>query len=334
MKTVEAMQVTQLLERCEGLGANPVSLREEAGLSPGQLEDPDERVPWEAFLRILSAAERMTLDPLVALRAGLSRSPRGLLIHQFRAQRTVKDALALFSQNVRLAADPLGIEIREGTREVWLSFDVDEPESDAAAALHEYLAGFVIRFLLEAVRSFAPREVRFPHSRRAPLAEYERLLEAPVRFRSSDCAIGMAPELLAEPLATANPVVARVLDEQIARRLAVRRAGELRASVERAMESLLREDRTVGRASVARRLGVSVRTLQRRLAAESVTFHDVREAVLLRVATALLARPSLSLGEVAKRAGFADEDGFARAWKRWTGQTPREFRRGQVPRET
>jgi AraC-like DNA-binding protein len=78
---------------------------------------------------------------------------------------------------------------------------------------------------------------------------------------------------------------------------------------------------------VARRLGVSVRTLQRRLGADAVTFHDVRDAVLQHVATTLLARPALSLGEVAQRTGFADEDAFAKAWKRWTGQTPREFRR-------
>lgn len=99
------------------------------------------------------------------------------------------------------------------------------------------------------------------------------------------------------------------------------------------MDALLRERRAVLREPVARWLGVSVRTLQRRLAAESTTFHDVRDAVLQRVATALLARPSLSLEEVAQRTGFADEDPFAKAWKRWTGQTPSDFRRHGASRE-
>jgi AraC-like DNA-binding protein len=326
MQTVEAMQVIQFLERCAGLGMNAVALRESAGLSPAQLADPDDRVPWDAFLRLVSAAERLSGDRLIALRAGLAQRPHGLLIYQFRAQETFKEALTQFCRNVRLAADSLRAEVREGTRDAWLCFTLDEPESDAVCAVREYVAGFWIRFLQEALRSFVPREVRFTHAPRAALGEYGRLVEAPIRFRQSDCAIGIAPDLLAAPLETANPIIARMLADQIERRLAVRRAGEFCASVERSMEGLLREERAIARKSVARRLGVSVRTLQRRLEAESITFRAVREDVLQRAATALLARPALSLDEVAQRTGFADEDAFAKAWKRWTGMTPSEAR--------
>ncbi len=326
MKTVEAMQVIQLLERCEGLGANPAALRESAGLTPAQLADPDERLPWDAFLRIFAAAARETRDPLVALRAGLLRRPRGLLIYQFRAQESLKDALAQLEHSARLAADPFGLEVREGTREAWVCLLVDDPESDALCMVREYEMGFMLGFLAEVLRPFRPHQIRFPHMPRGSLAEYERLLGAAVRFRQRDCAIAIAPDLLAAPLATANKVVAQMLGEQIERRLAVRREGEFRARVERAMEERLREGRAVGRQPVAHRLGVSVRTLQRRLGAEGVTFRAVREAVLQRAATALLARPSLSLVEVARQLGFADEDAFAKAWKRWTGETPRAQR--------
>jgi AraC-like DNA-binding protein len=334
MQTVEAMQVIQLLERLEGLGANAVALRESAGLTPAQLGDPDERLPWEAFVRIVAAAERLTGDPLIALRAGLSRPPRGLLVYQLRAQPTLKVALAQFAQNARLATDPIHLEVREGTRVAWLCFALDDPETETVRGPLEYIAGILIRLLEEAVHSFAPRELRFSHAPHAPVAEYQRLLDAPLRFRQSDCAIGIAPDLLSAPLASSNPLVARMLDEQIERRLSVQRAGAFRASVERTMENLLREGEAVAREPVARRLGVSVRTLQRRLGADAVTFHDVRDAVLQHVATTLLARPALSLGEVAQRTGFADEDAFAKAWKRWTGQTPREFRRQTAPRDS
>lgn len=328
MKTVEAMQVIQLLERCEALGVAPAALREAAGLSHAQLADPEDRVPWDAWVRIVAAAERYTCDRLVGLRAGVLQPPRGILVYQFRAQETLKDALVELERNASLAADPLRIEVRDDTREVWLCLGIDEPESDAACLVREYVAGFMVRFLAEAFPSFRPREVLFPHAPRGPLAEYERLLGAPVRFRQRKCAIGIAPDLLAAPIPTANTVVARVLGEQIERRRTTRSAGEFRARVERAMEQLLREDRSIGRAQVARRLSVSVRTLQRRLGVEGFRFRGVREAVLRRVAIALLARPTLSLAEVALRLGFGDEDGFAKAWKRWTGRTPSEQRRG------
>jgi AraC-like DNA-binding protein len=74
-------------------------------------------------------------------------------------------------------------------------------------------------------------------------------------------------------------------------------------------------------------LSLSVRTLQRRLAAEGVSFHELRERSLARIGRALLALPNVSLEEVARRSGFSDEDAFAKAWKRWTGETPREHRR-------
>ena len=334
MQTVEAMQVIQLLERLEGFGANAVALRASAELTPAQLGDPDERLPWEAFVRIVAAAERLSGDPLIALRAGLSRPPRGLLVYQLRAQPTLKDALARFSENARLATDAIHLEVREDTRAAWLCFALDEPGGEAVRGPLEYIAGILIRLLQEAVHSFAPRELRFSHAPRAPLAGYQRLLDAPVRFRESDCAIAIAPDLLAAPLETVNPVVARVLDEQIGRRLAARRAGAFRASVERTMERMLREGGVVAREPVARRLGMSVRTLQRRLGAEAVTFHDVRDAVLQDAATTLLARPALSLREVAQRTGFSDEDAFAKAWRRWTGQTPREFRRQTARRDS
>jgi AraC-like DNA-binding protein len=326
MKTLEAMQVIQLLERCERLGVAPAVLRDAAQLGPAQLADPEDRVPWDAFLRMLSAAERYSGDPLIALRAGVAQPPRGILVYQFRAQQTFKDAFAELERNAGLAADPLRFELREDAREAWLRLVLDEPESAALCLAHEYSAGFMVGFLGDVLPAFRPREVRFPHAPRGPLAECERLLGAPVRFRQRDCAIGLARSLLTAALPAANEVVVRVLGERIDRRRAARSAGDFRASVERAMESLLREDRSIERAPVARRLGVSVRTLQRRLQAESCSFRTVREAVVRRVATALLVLPTLSLSEVALRVGFANGDAFAKAWKRWTGRTPREQR--------
>ncbi|HEU4431322.1 MAG TPA: AraC family transcriptional regulator ligand-binding domain-containing protein [Myxococcota bacterium] len=327
MQTVEAMQVIQLLERCEGLGVGASALCDAVGLSREQLTDPDARMPFDTVPRLLAAAEGLTQDPLIALRAGASRPPRGLLVYQARAQDSFKDALAQLSQNARLAASPLRFEVREGTRQASLCLFVDAPESEPLALVREYVTGFLVRFLAELAPSFRARELRFPDAPRAPIEAYERVLAAPVRFHQRECAIVIAPDLLAAPIATANAVVARLFEDQIEHRLAVRRSGDYRADVELAMEALLRDRRSPERSLVARRLGVSVRTLQRRLGAEGCTFRSVREAVLRREAAPLIARRSLPLSDVAQRLGFADADAFAKAWKRWTGEPPSEQRR-------
>lgn len=327
--TVEAMQLIQWLERCEALGVDPSALRAAAGVRETQLADPESRVPWHAFLSMIQAAERLACDPLIALRAGVSRPPRGVLVYQSRAQGTLREALAELERNAALAADPVHLEVREEPRTAWLRLGVDEPDVDAARPAREYLAGFMVRFLAEVLGSFRPRQVGFPHAQRGPPSEYERLLGSPVRFRQSDCAIGFARDLLDEPLPVANPVVARLLAEKIELSRARRGAGELRASTALALERLLRENQSIGREAVARRLGLSVRTLQRRLGVERTTFRAVSDDVRRQAATTLLAIPELSLVAVAQRLRFKDEDAFAKAWKRWTGTTPTAHRRAR-----
>jgi AraC-like DNA-binding protein len=313
MKTMETMQMVQLVERLERLGVGTAELCAQVGLERSQLADVDGRLPFELALE--------------TLRAALVQPPRGLLMHQFRAQPSLKAALEQLARNAPLSFSPLSGELEVGTRSARLRFRLDDVPSDALAALHEYLAGFVTRFLGETAPAVSPSEVRFDHAPRAPLDEYERLLGAPVRFQAPECAVVLPPDRIAEPIVTANPVVARVLSEQIDSRLSMLGSGNVRGGVEHAIEELLRENRAVGREAVARRLGLSVRTLQRRLAAEGVSFHDLRETTLARIGRALLALPNLPLEEVARRSGFSDEDAFAKAWKRWTGETPREHRR-------
>jgi AraC-like DNA-binding protein len=334
MKTVEAMQLIQLLERCESLGADPVALRQSVGLTPAQLAAPDGRLPWETVSRILSQAERDTGDSLFALRAGRLRPPRGLLIYQFRSQSTLKEALAQLARNIHLAADPVRLEVRVGTRQARLVAAVDDGGAESSAAIREYLTGQIVCFIEAVVPEFRPLRVSFPHAPRGPLAEYERLLGAPVRFREADCEIAISPSSLALPIPSANLTVARMLAERIERRLVVLRGPSFRARVEAALEELLRDQPlATDRTHAARRLGVSARTLQRRLAADGATFRAVREGVLQRSATSFLARPSITFTEVARRIGFADEDAFAKAWKRWTGMTPSESRRSGGPSE-
>jgi AraC-like DNA-binding protein len=78
---------------------------------------------------------------------------------------------------------------------------------------------------------------------------------------------------------------------------------------------------------VARHLGTSPRSLQRRLAGQNTTFRQLVDAVRLDMARVLLRETDLAVGEVARRLGYRTPSGFARAFARWTGRSPRAFRR-------
>ena len=78
----------------------------------------------------------------------------------------------------------------------------------------------------------------------------------------------------------------------------------------------------------ATRAGMSARSLQRKLAAEECTFSSVVEEVRAELAGEMLADASVTVGEIATALGYSTVSNFARAFERWTGQTPTEFRRG------
>ncbi|MEO1115443.1 MAG: helix-turn-helix transcriptional regulator, partial [Pseudomonadota bacterium] len=80
-------------------------------------------------------------------------------------------------------------------------------------------------------------------------------------------------------------------------------------------------------ADVAARLGLSARTLQRRLAAQGHAFQDLVDEARQELAVRLLRRTDYALAEVAFLTGFAEQSAFTRAFKRWRGETPAHFRR-------
>ena len=85
--------------------------------------------------------------------------------------------------------------------------------------------------------------------------------------------------------------------------------------------------RIPGMANAARRLGMSERSLRRRLAAEGTSYREVVRVALEAKAGRLLRDPARSIKETAAALGFADTAAFHRAFKRWTGVTPLEYRR-------
>ncbi len=86
--------------------------------------------------------------------------------------------------------------------------------------------------------------------------------------------------------------------------------------------------------SVARALGLSVRSLRRHLAAEGESYHVVEREALATVAAHLLRDERRTIREIASEMGFSDTGTFHRAFRRWTGTTPSAYRREQLEQES
>ena len=320
---VGADQVAQLLHRLEQTGLDGDQLCAVVGLDRSRLGSSDARIERQDFRGLFDAAEELSGDPLIGLHAGEAVAQRSLLTYLTMTQATVRDALYEQARFAHLAFDSLRLEIVE--RPPYTCSEIDLGPMQTHHEI-EYLTATWIRPLPEETEIGAhASEVRFAHPASGPPKEYERVLGCPVRFRQPVWSIAFTAEVMSQPIAGANSTVARTLELEAEQRLAVVSSQSLRARVDWVLRNeRSRESRTPTR--VAQMLGLSVRTLQRRLQEEGTRFREIRDGIRREEAITLLSDPSLRISEVAQKLGFTDDAGFDNAFKRWTGATPRTQR--------
>ncbi len=316
-------QLTQLLHRLEQTGLDPNRLASDVGLDRSRLSSTEARIERRYFRDLFTVAEEHSGDPLIGLHAGSMPGRNTLLTYLTMSQSTVGDALREQARFAQLAFDSLHLEIVERPPYTYNQVDLGPEQTHHEI---EYLTSLWIS-PLAAQTSHGARasEVCFAHSPYGPVSEYELGLGCPVQFRQPIWAIAFTNEVLSLPIAGANPTVAQALEGEATQRLAamaspllhLRVEGMLRA--EPALEAL-----TTGQ--VAKTLGLSVRTLQRRLRDEGTSFREICNEVRRKEALGLLADSNLRISDVAEKLGFRDVAGFDNAFKRWTGRTPRAVR--------
>ena len=174
-------------------------------------------------------------------------------------------------------------------------------------------------------RRWRPREVQLRAQREAGLEKIEALAEARITFGNPSTGIEIPSSLLPESLVGARP--APFGREQIDAPLPPPPpAVDFPGSVRQIVATLLRDGYPDVRQTAAA-IGMSVRTLQRRLSEGGVSYSRVVERERLRAAEELLAQPRLRITDVAIELGYQDLANFTHAFHRWTGLTPSEYRR-------
>ena len=168
---------------------------------------------------------------------------------------------------------------------------------------------------------FQPQELHLRHSARDTPERYATLLGCPARFGCADYSLVLSEADLATPLIQANAAMREHLRRVADDMLASLTAQSLAAQV----ETLVRDHPHWGKERVADQLGVSGRHLNRRLANEGTSFKLLRDAALFQMAEQRL-RTEQRLTDIAEALGFSDESAFAKAFRRWAGESPARFR--------
>lgn len=332
--TVSAGYARAFLDFAVSRGASREALLRAAGLLPRQIEDQDARVPMARYVTLVRAAKAACGDPALPLAFSAATELEAFSIVGLicRAAGTMGEALEQLSRYRRLIAE---VDAGGGESRFRLVPDADglwledgRPDPNAFPELTE--AAFS-RFACEFARRQGDRpfvlEVQVTHPRPEHAEAYAQIFRAPVTFGAGRNALRIDPAWLSLPTTNPNRYLFGVFNERAERLLAeLETQGTVRARLESLLISQMHSGQ-VGMAASARGLGMSAATLRRRLSAEETTFEAVLDALRHNMAQAYLSDGRLSVNETAYLLGFSDPSAFSRAFKRWTGQTPRTWSR-------
>jgi AraC-like DNA-binding protein len=319
-----------LIESAASLGCNKETLWALLGVTPASISNPDQMIDATKVYELWEAVFTQTKDPEIAIKISSFRrtppsDPFGFL---FMTSPNIQDALEMSFRYLHLRATTATyrmeepddktvkvIQDRSGADCIGLRLAVESTTSDMALRLRELI-----------IEEIFPQKITFTH---APLGQHdlhERVLGGPVSFRATENAIWLPKRILSIPLRHGNPSLASYFRTQVETALSQRQDSgkDLTSEIRRRLASDLA--RVPSLEKMAQELGLGERTLRRRLEEERTSFQEILDDLRVEVARRHLQQQRISISEVAYLLGYSEPSAFHRAFKRWTGQTPAEFR--------
>jgi AraC-like DNA-binding protein len=302
------------------------------GVDEASLADRDGRIARRAWLRAFEVAVEIAGDDDLGLRVGESIRPAhlGTLGYILMSCESMRQAAELDQRWHALNADGERLEYaRDGDlsrRTMFLPEGEPTPPACAVACAAAASVGFV-RWLAGADDGL--RRVALPYPEPRSRTAHDELFRCELVFDAAHITIWRDPTVLRKPLVQADPGLRLRMEERAARLAAQRSApDQLLARVRELVARNLR-DALPDLEAAAAALELSPGTLKRRLAERGTSFTKLVDDTRHELALGYIADPSLSLVDVAYLCGFSEQSAFNRAFKRWTGLPPGEFRRGQ-----
>ena len=320
-------------DRLRAAGAELQSILKQAGITPRQIDDPEERLPVMSQIAFLKAAADVPDDDLLGFRLALSADSRrlGLLYYVFASSATLNEAIRRCARYSRVANEAVVLQLPESGRLVIrLGYTGIARHTDVQQM--EFVVAFLLRLCRHTTgRQLVPERVSMMHVRSTIPSEISSFFGVRVEFGSDFDEIVLPDGAGDLPLVNADPHLNKIIVKVCEAYLAERRTnvGPFRIRVENAIVPLL--PHASARASaIAQALGMSERTLGRKLAQEGSSFMEVLQQLKSEIAVRYVEDPALPISRIAWLLGFEEVSSFSHAFKRWTGKSPRRMRNAEA----
>jgi len=305
---------------------NVPALLKDAKLTERQIADDRVRVPVKSQIRFLNIAADALQNDFLGLQLGQKVDLRevGLLYYVLVSSRNLDDALRRVARYSGINNEGIRLVYHRQASTAAITFQ----QVGVSRASDRHQIEFFVMVLFRICRQISgrrltPQTIRFVHGRSSLPAGLRAFFGCPVRFGSNADEVIYAKSALAMPVVGADPFLNAVLERYCEEATTARRhpSSDWRTKVENAIVHLLPHGEARA-PKVCRELGVSLRTLSRRLESEGLTFAKVLDDLRRELAERHLREADLPISEIAWLLGYRRSSSFNHAFKRWTGKAP------------
>lgn len=320
--------VRALLEAAEVAGIRADLLMRDAGISPAQIVTPYAWVEIGVLDRGIGVAVELSQDPAL----GLHWNERSMLMKfdvlamAIAYAPTLREALRSLQRFQTILVEHPEVDVEERADAVYLRCAPLATTELALRVRTELAISGLVRLLRNVgVPAEAIRRIAFAHAAPPHVAEYTRIFGASVSFGAESSGVEFDLPWLEHRVPHSNEELYQQLTKQAQD---IHERMHASANYAHRVRDYLRVvfPRTPDVSEVCRALAVSERSLRRRLSEEGASYSTIVQETRQVVAQQMITDPNLTIAEVGRALGFATVPAFHRAFKRWTGETPHEFK--------
>ncbi|MGI9318397.1 MAG: AraC family transcriptional regulator [bacterium] len=311
----------------ESYDVDPLPLFEKAGIDPKLMKDLSARISQSALDKLWFSIAEEVNDPCFGVKLGKFWHPSYMhaLGYSWLASSTLRSALNRLVRFIHVVNQKVVIDLSEKNDLATLSWTNPSPiEGD------DWRADGVMSVIVSMCRAnygdkLDPVSVSFKHSKPICAGDFYAYFRCPVSFDAGfDCLV-LTKESIDKVLPSANPLISQINDSEIVKYLAKLNTNDI---IQRTKAAII-EQLADGRASdstIAKSLHMSNRTLQRKLNESGTTYKKLLTEVRKELAMKYIQNRQLTLTELSFQLGFSEMSAFSRAFKQWTGRSPRSYR--------
>jgi AraC-like DNA-binding protein len=327
---VSATVLAQMFLYLDSLKVDIDAFLRSLAIEPRTVRSPDAYLPVETYLRIQDEAAGYVNDPYLGLHMGEFAQPGSWSILGYLMMNcmTLGEAFEKAGRYQRIIGNMITARPVFGLGKVRMVYFT--PPHTPQMSRHCFEATFSSSVRMARNLSglpIDPLEVTFIYPEPESRAEYERIFNCPVRFGQKDNSMTLDLRMGSLPVRMANPVLLEHFEQYAQEFIAQMERNDATTQAVTKIILARLDDESLSIKKVAREMAVSVRTLQKRLEAEGVVFSDLQRDIRQRLAKKYL-RENYSVEQITYLLGFSEPSVFRKAFKKWAGITPREYRQG------